>query len=155
SRPDHRKEALALLLQLARQQDLSPEQVVYLGRLYLGTGNGSEAVSVINNYVRAEKATREDRLACVRSAAAMFEEFAQGSPEAGKVLGPVAEKMYRMAVEASGQPRDTLVLAGYLGRRHRTQDALALCFAQAKDKYTPEEVATTATAIVCAAPASE
>jgi tetratricopeptide (TPR) repeat protein len=154
SRPSHRQEALALLLQLGRRQDLSAEQVVYLARLYLGTGNSSEAVSVINNYVRAEKTTRDDRLACVRSAAQVFERFAQESPEAGKALDPVAEKMYRTAAEGSGQPTDLLALAGYLGRRHRTQEALALCFEQAGERCPPEEVGSTATAVVCAAPAS-
>jgi tetratricopeptide (TPR) repeat protein len=121
---------------LAKLEKAEPDSFRTIGlkaRALKARGNEAEASALIKKYSQ----TKDANLA---QAAALLEDLAL----------PAAEEIYRRLAAESKRPESCLLLAGYLGRRGRTGDALDVCQA-ARRTCPPDQVASTAVAILYAA----
>jgi tetratricopeptide (TPR) repeat protein len=122
----------------------APERLATLelkALLVKAQGKGSEAAALIQGYARKAGPTGRPANELLRIAT-LLEELEQSA----------AEEMYRQYVSRaaqSGRPESVLVLAQYLARRKRTQEALDLC-ERAWSTCAAERVASTSLAILTA-----
>lgn len=103
-----------------------PQTIELKARLLVASGQASEAVAQLQNYVKTRDVYRE-------TFAALLEELGQLD---------AAEAMFRDSVTHSQRPEAVLILAEYLGRQGRLPEALELCD-QAWSSCNPEAVSRT------------
>jgi len=128
---------------LAKLETVEPATLRTLGtkaRVLAKQGRGAEAVAPL-------AALAEKKPDLVQTVAALLEEIGQDKE---------AEKMYRRLVTQSRSkaPESVLVLAQFLGRRHRTDEALDLC-EKAWQDCKPDAVASASVLVLYTAKSGE
>jgi tetratricopeptide (TPR) repeat protein len=98
------------LIQLKKAAPQALGTLIVEAHLLKGEGKVSNAVELLQKYARTEGAN-------LLPVATALEQ----------IKGPAAEVVYRKYVEQSKQPESVLVLALYLGRQNRADEALDLC----------------------------
>jgi tetratricopeptide (TPR) repeat protein len=109
----------------------SPELIELKARLLAGQGKGSEAAKLVLDFVK-------DKDFRARVSAELLEELGQYDG---------AEKLFRDYTLQPDHPENVLYLAAYLGRRQRTDEALAICDKAWAD-CKPEDVAAATVQII-------
>lgn len=107
----HAEEARPFVTQI---RDLAPQAPVlaeFDARLAVLEGKPDRAATIIRDFVK-------DKDSQLLICAVLLEELA---------IFPASEELYRRYAALPGQPLNVLVLAEYLGRRGRTNDALDVC----------------------------
>ena len=128
NRPD---EARLWLAKLEEADPRSPATQEVKARVLHAQGRGAEAVTLLEAYAR----DHADQAAPIAQLLEDLDQF------------PAAEAMNRTLVARSKRPEAALVLAGFLGRRGRTREALDLCD-RAWDTCPPEAVANASITIL-------
>jgi tetratricopeptide (TPR) repeat protein len=131
-------EALPYVLRLSKLKPNQLETVMLYTRVLKGQGNTEKALSVARNFASAGNPPQQ--------AAYLFEDLGDKNQ---------AENYFRAYVAAApDRPERALLLAGFLGRVSRTDEALDICD-KAWDKCAPEAVALTAVGLVRSGKASD
>lgn len=149
--------------------DAQPSQLAYFARRLLAHGESAEArhcLERIEKLAPSSAAAIEIRARCLKAegdrgaAIATLRAYVMAGPSwagaAGGLLEEMgefeaAEEMYRRRAAAPGEPEAVLMLAQFLGRRHRTKEALKLCRG-AWATCKPEAVAGASVAVLYGGP---
>jgi tetratricopeptide (TPR) repeat protein len=129
------EEARAWVERLGKVEPGSFRYAELKARVLVAAGQAKEALAGLRAYAGTKGARPEQ-------VAGLLEEL--GQPDA-------AGELYQAYAQQAGPPEKVLVLAGYLGRRGKTREALDLC-AAAWDTCVPEAVAHTCLAALHAKP---
>jgi tetratricopeptide (TPR) repeat protein len=125
------EQARAPLAQLEKREPQAFRTLEVKARLLAATGQGKEAVALLQEYGRGEKAP-------VLLVAGLLEELGEDK---------AAESLYRQNAALPGRPEGMLFLAAYLGRQKRFTEALDLLDG-AWQTCPPEGVAFTSLALL-------
>jgi tetratricopeptide (TPR) repeat protein len=124
-------EAQTWLTRLEKQEPASWRTLQIKVQLLKAQGKADEAVALLQAHAR-------DRSGDILRVAALLEQLDQA---------PAAEATYRTYVAQSKEPRSVLILAEFLGRLQRVQEALHLC-ERAWSACPPEAVAATSVGVL-------